>query len=82
MDLSNSCRQRSQKIFDPSLVLHWIGRAGSDKVDLRASQMLCADWWRTNQPSHGDLHILACPSSRALQMTTCDGPIPSAPAMI
>ena len=43
MDFSSSCRHASHKIFDPSLALHWIGRAGSDKVDLRPSQMLCAD---------------------------------------
>ena len=78
MESSKEMRLCSHKIFDPSLELHWIGRGGSDEGDLRPSQMLCADWWRTKQPSHGDLRILSCPSSRALQMTTCDGPISSA----
>ena len=70
MDFSNSCRQRAYKIFDPSLVLHWICRAGSDKEDLRPSQMPCADWWKTKQPSHGDLRILACPASLLLGNTS------------
>ena len=73
MGFSNSCHQRSHKIFDQSLALHWIGRGGSDEGDLSPSQMLCADWWRINQPSHGDLRILLCPSTRALQMTTHGG---------
>ena len=68
MDLSNSCGRSSPKIFDPALALHWIGRGGSDRGDLPPSLLPCADWSRTKQPSHGDLRILVCPSSRALQM--------------
>ena len=29
---------------------------------------MSADWWRTKQPSHGDLRILACLSSRAVEL--------------
>ena len=86
MDFSNNLvnyvlyRQRSHKIFDPSLELHWIGRGGSDKVDHAPRQTQRDDGWTTKQPSHGDLRILACLSPRVLQMTTRDGSIPSAHA--